>query len=105
MIPVAVPRRITLVVRWEASAEGVSYDLPSMICTVPVPADLHDDEVLNLAHRITAERVADAYPHGPDSDEPIEPSWVFEDDALCLVEAVFEGEPALIGAWAHSTVI
>ncbi|MEU3050154.1 hypothetical protein ABZ705_27220 [Streptomyces sp. NPDC006984] len=105
MITVAAPRHLTLVVRWEASAEGISYDLPSMICTVPVPTDLADASALDLARRVTAERVTAAYPHGPGGDEPIQPSWVFEDDALCLIEAAFEGEPALIGTWAHSTVI
>ncbi|WP_236246496.1 hypothetical protein [Streptomyces sp. CC210A] len=105
MITVAAPRHLTLVVRWEASTEGVSYDLPSMICTVPVPTDLAEASALDLARRITAERVTTAYPHGPEGDEPIHASWVFEDDALCLIEAVFEGEPTLIDAWAHSTVI
>ncbi|MFE7479997.1 hypothetical protein [Streptomyces sp. NPDC057552] len=104
MLP--VPRRVTLVVRWESGPDGASYDLPSMVCTVPVPADLGDEAaVLDLVHRSVAERITAAYPYGPGGVEPIEPSWIFEDDALCMVEAAFEGEPALAGAWVHSKVI
>lgn len=94
---------VTLVVRWETDAECISYDMPSMVCTVRVQGE--DSDALDLALELVAERIVAAYPDGPSGEEPIERSWVFEDDALCMVEAVFSGAPALVGAWSHSEVI
>ncbi|MEU5433849.1 hypothetical protein AB0G73_10790 [Streptomyces sp. NPDC020719] len=98
-------RQLTFVVRWETDSEGVSYDCPSMICTVRVLAVLSNEAALDVASGLVAERVATAYPKGPVGAEPIKPSWVFEDDALCFIEAVFEGAPVLAGGWEQSETI
>ncbi|MFI7315450.1 hypothetical protein [Streptomyces venezuelae] len=96
---------VTFVVRWESDSEGVSYDMPSMVCTVEVPNGPGRD-MQEAAYPLVAQRIVDSYPNGPSGAEaPIEPSWIFEDDPMCMVEAIFKGTPELLGEWAHSETI
>jgi hypothetical protein len=96
---------VTFVVRWESDSEGVSYDMPSMVCTVEVPRG-SSGNMREAAYPLVAQRIVDSYPNGPSGAEaPIEPSWIFEDDPLCMVEAIFKGTPELLDAWAHSETI